>query len=63
MLADANPLGNAAASAQGQYRHYLANSVGLTQGQNNTLTFLEAGSTVVTAYAGPGPAQGEGPHR
>lgn len=50
MLADANPLGNAPAQAQGQYRHFLANGVTLTSGNGAIST---TGATLVTPCTRP----------
>jgi len=60
VLADASSLGSP--DPLFNYRHYLANSV---PGNSTTPTFElnRASANVVTFYAGPGPAAGQGPHR
>jgi phosphatidylethanolamine-binding protein len=62
LLTDASALGNP--DPRGFYRHYLANGVttGAASGSDNQ-TLPVSGGTVITNYAGPGPAAGEGPHR
>jgi len=62
MLADFAAIGNP--DPQLEYRHYLANGVAATTGSSaSNLTFVPTAGTVITAYAGPGPAAGEGAHR
>lgn len=52
------------ASHRGNYRHFLENGASFGDPSSNSTLNLNPGSgTVVTAYAGPGPAAGEGPHR
>jgi len=61
-LADAAAIGDP--DAQGDYRHFLANGVTPTQGTSATnLTINPVTATIITDYAGPGPAAGEGAHR
>jgi len=56
MLADASAVGGP--DPEGDFRHFLANSVTLQEGAVN----LESG-TVITNYAGPGPLENSGEHR
>ncbi|KAG5649602.1 hypothetical protein H0H81_002889 [Sphagnurus paluster] len=44
--------------SNGENRHWLVNGVQITGGKVST-----DGATAITAYAGPGPATGSGPHR
>jgi len=55
-MVDAGPVGSD--ESQGQTRHMLINGVTVT-GSNISTT----GGTAVTAYAGPAPPAGSGPHR
>ncbi|KAL7006899.1 hypothetical protein EMMF5_003483 [Cystobasidiomycetes sp. EMM_F5] len=61
MLADASALGDP--DAQGEYRHYLANGVGVPASFNGSGAFNVTNGTVITNYAGPGPIAGTGAHR
>lgn len=65
VLADAGAVGSPDPRfPNGNYRHYLANGVpGAVPSTGTNTTFALSGGNVVTAYAGPGPAEGEGPHR
>jgi hypothetical protein len=48
--------------AEGDYRHYLANSVQFVEG-SGALTLDTSHSSIITSYAGPGPLPGSGVHR
>ncbi|BGP56618.1 hypothetical protein JCM8202_000196 [Rhodotorula sphaerocarpa] len=61
VLADASSLGDP--DPQGNYRHYLANSLTGTAGSGENLTFVPEGGNTVTSFAAPGPIAGTGPHR
>lgn len=60
MLADAASLGDP--DVQGNYRHYLENSVPTPAQDASGELGLDNG-VVITGYAGPGPIVGTGPHR
>lgn len=62
ILADASSLGDP--DVQGNYRHFLSNSLGgagVATGSN--LTFVATGGNTITYYASPGPIVSTGPHR
>lgn len=66
VLADAASLGDpdlTAPTEGGDYRHFLANSLVGAPATGGNSTFVTSGGNVVTAYAGPGPLVGTGPHR
>ncbi|CAL1703726.1 unnamed protein product [Somion occarium] len=58
-MIDADIVG--ADQSEGQTRHWLVNSVTLTG--TTPLNVSTEGATVITSYAGPGPAAGSGAHR
>lgn len=60
MLADASAVGQA--DPEGDYRHYLSNSISGGATMDN-LTFALGNGTVITSYAGPGPLANSGVHR
>ncbi|GAA5961822.1 hypothetical protein JCM8115_001431 [Rhodotorula mucilaginosa] len=60
-LADASSLGDP--DAEGNYRHFLANSLTGEAGSESNLTFVPEGGNVITNFAAPGPISGTGPHR
>ncbi|GAA5888091.1 hypothetical protein JCM16303_001501 [Sporobolomyces ruberrimus] len=60
-LADASALGDP--DAEGNYRHFLANSETGAAASGDNLTFTPADGTVITSYAAPGPLSGSGTHR
>ncbi|KAJ6513846.1 phosphatidylethanolamine-binding protein [Mycena vitilis] len=57
LMADADVVGTAYGT-DGVNRHWLENSVTVSSG-----TVSDTTATTITAYAGPGPASGSGPHR
>ncbi|KAJ7684825.1 phosphatidylethanolamine-binding protein [Mycena polygramma] len=57
LMADADVVGTAYGT-DGVNRHWLENSVTVSSG-----TVSDTAATTITAYAGPGPASGSGPHR
>ncbi|GAA6016800.1 hypothetical protein JCM11491_001811 [Sporobolomyces phaffii] len=60
-LADASALGDP--DAEGNYRHFLANSETGAAATGSNLTFTPSDGTVITSYAAPGPLSGSGTHR
>ncbi|GJN90366.1 hypothetical protein Rhopal_003377-T1 [Rhodotorula paludigena] len=60
-LADASSLGDP--DAEGNYRHFLANSLDGAAAEGDNLTFTPSNGQVITYYAAPGPIEGTGPHR
>lgn len=60
-LADASSLGDP--DTEGNYRHFLANSLTGVAPTSGNQSFSPTGGQTITYYAAPGPLPGTGPHR